>query len=307
MREVISITPSGKKIVYHGFWKDFSPKEDFAFWERNLDAFDTRDEITILGPFLRGPNQVKLCIRRAFHGKWDYFITGESRSSARFLAHKSIGFREPAVGENGVIRFPYWKWYLTWDGFETSPQYERFGERLSISKLLLSINESHGTVSREEFDALPKRAVLITSHLKRYRGRLAKLCDQTIGCDIYGKAGMGFDGSKKALLSKFTFNLCPENRIGSGYVTEKIPEAFLSGCIPITHCRPEDLSKDFNPKAVLNLYGMSDDQISAELIEITENYSAFHKMRSEPLLHEAPSIDSLYNFLKSDNFGLNSP
>ena len=60
MRETISITPSGKKIVYHGFRKNFSPKEDFAFWERNLDEFDTRNEISVLGPFVRGPNQIKL-------------------------------------------------------------------------------------------------------------------------------------------------------------------------------------------------------------------------------------------------------
>ena len=265
MREVISITPSGKKIVYHGFWKNFSPKEHFAFWEQNLDAFDAREEISVLGPFVRGPNQIKLYFRRAIYGKWDYFITGESRSSASALAHKSIGFHEPTKGEKATFRFPYWKWYLTWDGFETSPPYERFGERLSIDNLLKSINETHGTVGREEFDALPKTAVLITSHLKRYRGRLAKLCDKTIGCDVYGKAGEAFSGSKKELLSKYVFNLCPENRIGSGYITEKIPEAFLSGCIPITHCRPEDLRKDFNPKAVLNLYGMSDEQISAEL------------------------------------------
>lgn len=251
---------------------------------------------------MRGPNQTKLYLRRAVYGKWDYFITGECRPSASLLAHKSIGFREPAEGEKDVIRFPYWKWYLTWNGFEISPPYERFGERLSINNLLKSINETHGTVKREDFDALCKKAVLITSHLKRYRGRLAKVCDKTIGCEVYGKAGKAFNGSKKALLSKYSFNLCPENRIGSGYITEKIPEAFLSGCIPITHCRPADLRKDFNPKAVLNLYGMSDDQISTELATITNNYSAFDKMRSEPLLLEAPSIEALCNFLKSDNF-----
>lgn len=298
MRKVISMTPSGKKIVYHGFWKNFSPKEDFAFWERNLDAFDARNEITVLGPFVRGPNQIKLYLRRAVYGKWDYFITGECRSSNSLLAHKSIGFREPAEGEANVFRFPYWKWYLTWDGFETSPFYGRFGERFSINNLLKSINETHGSIKRKNFDTLPKTAVLITSHLKRFRGRLAKLCDETIGCEVYGKAGQAFNGPKKALLSKYFFNLCPENRIGSGYVTEKIPEAFLSGCIPITHCRPDDLRKDFNPNAVVNLYGMSDQQISAKLAEITENYDVFDKLRSEPLLLEVPSIESLHKFLR---------
>ena len=99
---------------------------------------------------------------RSIYGKWDYFITGESRSSASLLAHKSIGFREPAEGNKNVFRFPYWKWYLTWNGFETSPPYDRFGERLSTDCLLKSINEIHGAVKREDFEALPKTAVLIT-------------------------------------------------------------------------------------------------------------------------------------------------
>ena len=61
---------------------------------------------------------------------------------------------------------------------------------------------------------------------------------------------------KKELLSQYQINLCPENFIGQGYITEKIPEAFLSGCIPVTYCDPNDLKLDFNHKAVVNLYGL---------------------------------------------------
>ena len=39
--------------------------------------------------------------------------------------------------------------------------------------------------------------------------------------------------SKKEYLKRFSFNICPENSNSYGYVTEKLFEAFDSGCVPI--------------------------------------------------------------------------
>jgi len=38
---------------------------------------------------------------------------------------------------------------------------------------------------------------------------------------------------KNKLIRKYKYNICPENSIGHGYITEKIFEAFANGCIPI--------------------------------------------------------------------------
>lgn len=42
-----------------------------------------------------------------------------------------------------------------------------------------------------------------------------------------------YGDDKKKYLRGFRFNVCPENSVTLGYVTEKLFEAFMSGCIPI--------------------------------------------------------------------------
>lgn len=42
-----------------------------------------------------------------------------------------------------------------------------------------------------------------------------------------------FDDNKIDYLSRFFFNICPENSNSSGYVTEKLFEAISAGCIPV--------------------------------------------------------------------------
>jgi hypothetical protein len=120
-----------------------------------------------------------------------------------------------------------------------------------------------------------------------------------IGCDGYGRA---FNCEckttpKKTILENYTFALCPENSIGDGYVTEKIPEAFHSGCIPITWCRPQDLEEDFNPGALINLYGLSEKEIKQMLFLLVSNPRFVAKLRSIPLLKKRPSIEPLIKFI----------
>ena len=42
-----------------------------------------------------------------------------------------------------------------------------------------------------------------------------------------------FNDNKLEFLKQFKFNICPENSRANGYITEKIFEAIISGCIPI--------------------------------------------------------------------------
>ena len=51
-------------------------------------------------------------------------------------------------------------------------------------------------------------------------------------------------------LANYRFNLCPENSLGEGYITEKIFDSIRSGCIPIywgAYLEPGIL----NPRAIL--------------------------------------------------------
>lgn len=292
---VTVIAGNGTVMKYQGFWKGFRPERDFAFWHDLLPKSCTKAEIRVLGPFLKGMATWRRNLIHPVQGDWDFFITGENRDNLCHLAHKNIGFRPPRTRQE--IRFPYWQWYLSWPGYEVLPVHERFGERLQIDQMMQSIDETHGSVSIHEFHARSLRAVMLTSHFKRHRKRLLGLCAQTLGCDVFGRKTRKPPVGKKELLSRYFYNLCPENAISPGYVTEKVPEAFLSGCIPLAYCHPDDILLDFNPEAIVNLYGLTDSAIRDKLNSLKE-YSVFSAYRSQPLLLKKPDFSRIIHFLE---------
>jgi hypothetical protein len=97
-------------------------------------------------------------------------------------------------------------------------------------------------------------------------------------------------------LQNFAFNLCPENGMHPGYYTEKIPEAFMAGCLPITWV-DENVKIDFNPIAFINLAPMSANYFS-ELAEILHSKNILASYAEQPLLVERPSIEPLKKFIQ---------
>lgn len=286
----------GRKIILDGFWASFKPANDFAFWIDFLPQYCDKETIRVLGPFWHQSNRKQLEATCDKLGRWDYFITGENRENCIDLATKCIGFRLPQTADE--IRFPYWQWYLTYKGYENFPSYERFGNRLSIEKLMSPIQDNFEVISRDDFEQLSRKAVLLTSHFKRHRRRLWRMTEKVMGCDVFGRKIRPTTLSKKDLLGAYLFNLCPENRVAEGYITEKIPEAFLCGCIPITYCHPNDLVRDFNPAAVINLYGLSKQKSISLIRQVSTDYELFKDLSSEPLLLKRPSISALLDFLE---------
>jgi hypothetical protein len=97
-------------------------------------------------------------------------------------------------------------------------------------------------------------------------------------------------------LQHFAFNLCPENGMHPGYYTEKIPEAFMAGCLPITWV-DESVQADFNPKAFINLAPMAINHF-AQLEEILHTRSILASYAEQPLILQRPSLVSLKNYLR---------
>jgi hypothetical protein len=78
---------------------------------------------------------------------------------------------------------------------------------------------------------------------------LDELHDAGIRVDCYGRPGFqgkpwfrgeltGGAAEKRAKLSEYRYALCMENCVCRNYLTEKLPEAVLAGCIPIYHGPP---------------------------------------------------------------------
>lgn len=82
-------------------------------------------------------------------------------------------------------------------------------------------------------------------------------------------------------LKKFIFNLCPENSKYNypGYITEKLMDSCISGCIPIYCGKLDDLDKKvFNIKRII--FYESDNEISMNkcILKINELYNNNQKL-----------------------------
>jgi hypothetical protein len=287
---------SGRKIHFTGFWYGFQPNDD-EFWSSLLDTYCPVGDLRVLGPFWEKKHTYYLKNIARKKGLWDFYITGENTDYPYMLARKFIGFKTPK--KDSDARFPYWMWNLPWFEKIDQSNVERYGEPLSIDSLGKSINKRFGVISPERFKELDLRAVLVTSYFNSQRKTLFDLTRETLGCDLFGRGIREFEGPKKDLIKKYYTNLCPENSIGEGYITEKIPEAFQAGCIPITYCHPDDLARDFNPNAVVNMFGLSDKSMREKLERLKHDYEYFNALRSEPLLRYTPTIASLISIVKS--------
>lgn len=285
-------------MKFVGFWQDFSPNNHLigSLFE------DVKRDVRILGPFSAGihcnlAQKLKLKKLISFaEPKADFFITGENCEPQFRRARKQIGFWRRYPDRNDVFRFPNWMWHLDWPELEHQPPYPRYGMRLSIDRLMRPINE---TYSKRQLEGRVRKAVLFSKHLRDPRKRLFELTKKDIGCDGFGGA-FGNDNRqqpKMTLMERYRFSLCPENSIGDGYVTEKIPESFHSGCIPIAWCTPEDLAEDFNPRAVVNLYGLDNQQCSEILKELQHGREYFEYIVRQPLLLKRPSLKPLLEFI----------
>jgi hypothetical protein len=102
--------------------------------------------------------------------------------------------------------------------------------------------------------------------------------------------------SKKEILKKYAFNLCPENSLFPGYYTEKVPEAFLCKSLPFSWM-DNNVNFDFNEKSFINLLNYSKDNY-LEIIHLLKDDSFLKKFISEPLLLKEPNLENEISFVK---------
>lgn len=157
----------------------------------------------------------------------------------RYLAESDIPrltFWPKEIDPNGV-RFPYWYNYIDWPSYPRENIYERFGRLYQIDELMRPLQVQENRLSY---------AVAIGSHYDYPRMALLKSVMKTMQVDCYGDMAKRFSGSKLDLMKKYKYAFCPENSVGYGYDTEKIPEAWVAGCIPVgVYLNPYS---EFNPE-----------------------------------------------------------
>ena len=108
-----------------------------------------------------------------------------------------------------------------------------------------------------------------------------------------------FNDSKYEYLKQFKFNICPENCIEDGYVTEKLFDAFKSGCIPIWS-GDKNLEGDvINKNAVLYWDVNSDNnELIKEVKSLHKNDKLYDKFVSQPKFNTDNAVEYIYGQIK---------
>lgn len=224
------------------------------------------------------------------------FQTGENLRHD-FVANDYALTFDLGVSSAHHFRMPYWMEVADWSDQgvmgNTNP---RYGRLLDINRLLQPLGKA--------FLDRPQKAAIFASHLREPRGSLLNAVKKQIEVVEFGKSfNPNIKNHSESGLIKFdelqafAFNLCPENGMHPGYYTEKIPEAFMAGCLPITWA-DENVKTDFNPQAFINLAPMSLNHF-ADLSEILNSKSKLAQYSEQPLLLQKPSLDLLKSYLKN--------
>lgn len=224
------------------------------------------------------------------------FITGENVRHDFQNCDRSISF-DLGISNPHHFRMPHWMEMIDWsEEGVVGNQNPRFGQLLNLDRLCSPLGES--------FLSRPQKAAIFASHLREPRRTLLDTVKSQIEVVEFGKSfnAQIKNHSESGLikfdeLQNFAFNLCPENGMHPGYYTEKIPEAFMAGCLPITWV-DENVKVDFNPHAFVNLAPMSANFFS-ELSEILHSKNILASYAEQPLLLKRPSIEPLKKFIQS--------
>ncbi len=257
-------------------------------------------DLLIVGPFaqkwlglrLKFRSVYKLIMAGRRYAPRTLYQTGENTRWNAIPADFSIS-SDLGVSATNHFRFPLWMSMFDWthEGF-TSKGVDRFGPLVKIDQLLRPLGPQKGRRAQ---------AVLISSHLKEPRVTLLNAVKSVMEVDCYGEAFASLssrasrDFLKVDVCRDKQFALCPENSLYPGYYTEKIPDAFACGCIPITWC-DGNVCHDFNPNAIINMARYAATGYAEGLRAALEPKS-LEMLRDQPLLLNRPTLDGIKAFL----------
>jgi hypothetical protein len=223
------------------------------------------------------------------------FHTCESQRHDSLNTDYSISF-DLGVKNPKHLRLPYWLELVDWshEGIigNVNP---RYGKLLSLKQMQLPLGNA--------FLARTQKAAMITSHLLEPRKMLYEAVDRAIGVTGFGphfnqtiKNHHSSNFTKEAILKEFAFNLCPENHLYPGYYTEKIPESFLSGALPLGWV-DTNVCADFNPAAFVNLEPMAWENFDS-LSELLNNKSYLESFCDQALITKEVSLQPAKAFIQ---------
>lgn len=280
------------KIAYNGFWPNFNINNNwfnYMFMQYFSDSsieFSSQAEgadvvvNSVFGsPYLNAPITI--------------FFTGESRKSGYTDGQILLGFDRTDEGSK-IFRLPLWYTYINWWPDKFFPE-----QLVGDPKYILDMNELMSPTNKtvEDFMGRKMFCSMVVTNATDIRMSAYQSLSNIDRVDGYGMMFNNYyTGNKMDILRNYKFNICFENTLSDGYVTEKLFEARLSGCIPV-YWGDNMSHDDFNPRCFIDFTSMdSYEQLQDRVSKIYSSDQAMVEMISEPMFISTPSLDPLYSF-----------
>lgn len=281
------LNPDLIRINYKGFWAA-SPEYFNGFYlktflpdhEKRTVVSSYKPDILFYSTFAKRPSG------KAPKNQVRFFWTGEDvQNNHTDFKDNLIGIFDASFGFDYIdhpkyVRFPLWILYY-FEGCQSKDQ---------IKQRIDSLN------SREHN---PKNfAALIARHDKNgIRTKITDLAEKSSGTKVNCAGAFNhndddlikkYDDNKIRYLESFMFNICPENTNTPGYVTEKLFQSIDAGCIPLYWGCENPEPQVINPRAILNLAAMSEEDFSNQIHELWSNKKYYNEFISnKPILDSA--------------------
>ncbi|NBW14385.1 MAG: hypothetical protein EBR82_40945 [Caulobacteraceae bacterium] len=269
-------------ISFLDFWHGFNPKEAWLgrlfmyFFDGNINFIESPEEADVIIFSCFGTNHLK------YKNKKRIFFTGENIRPPINECDYSLSFDYDSYnGKN--FRLPLWYCFINW--------WNDNGDGIALSDLYKKWDP-------DEIENRPYFGSIIIGNPVLNRIKVTEAINKVF--PVYGFGSVfnnPYKGSKIELLKNFKYNIAFENTIYPGYITEKLLEAKISGCIPIYW--GTDVSSDFNENCIIR-YNNDIDSLLSQIIEINNNKDNFIKKINEPLFKNNiyPNLDMVTSYLK---------
>ena len=274
-------------ISYVDFWPGFDP---FSNWFNLLlkGAFPDR-EIKITKPEL-----ADVIFFSCFGNKHDLYkdhkavkisYIGENERPNYSVADYSLSFDFDHHGGRN-FRLPHWYLYINW------------WDEPSFPHAQISLNDlSHKFDPKEIFDRKEFCSIMIGNPVQNRIDTAVKL-DEFKPVHGFGRVFNNPVDDKIKTLKNYRWNICFENSIYNGFVTEKLLQAKIAGCIPLYY-GSDASAVDFNKDCYMDITGLSTEEIYNKVVNIENDKNLFLAIASEPIFNTMPTLNPLYDFLKT--------
>lgn len=270
-------------VAFSGFWNGFNPEDNFIIntLRRKYDvAVACPEEADVLFCSSMSPDRMRAaasCVKVYFTGENDVPDFNEYDYAISFH-HLQFGNRH--------LRLPL---YVAYDAFDVL----RSGRIVNLEKDAALNREFCSVVLSSNVAGDPARLRLIDEFAERFPLASGGRYKNNVGGPV---------SDKMDFISRYRFNLCPENSIVDGYVTEKIVEALAAGTVPV-YWGCKDACDEFNPDAFIRVNDFASFADAFDEIEkLASDDGRYYAMLTAPKLKANAFADweqILLDFLSS--------